>query len=76
MFTVGDLIAMLQDFDEDMPVRIGMVQRYGTNFVYDVDEVEENGVEAFYGDDYKAVMIMMGSQLGAINFNNDCEDED
>lgn len=73
--TVGELKELLKNFDEDMPVRIGMIQRYGTDFVYDINEVEENGVEAFYGDDYKAVMIMMGSQLGAINFNNDCEDE-
>lgn len=73
--TVGELKELLEDFDDEMEVRIGMVQRYGTDFVYDINEVEENGVEAFYGDDYKAVMIMMGSQLGAINFNNDCEDE-
>lgn len=80
MLTVGELIDMLEDFDRDMPVKIGMMQRYGTDFAYNIcEEIEEHKIRAFYGDDYKAVVLKEGSQIGAVAWNDDeddCEDDD
>ena len=39
--TVGELISELECFDEDMQVRIGMIQRYGSNFAMSISCVEE-----------------------------------
>lgn len=75
MFTVGDLISMLQDFDENMPVKIGMRQRYGTDFANDIDGVEEHKIRAFYGDNYKAIVIEQGGQTGAVKWDDYDEEE-
>ena len=32
MMTVGELKAALEYYDEDLPVCIGMIQNYGSNF--------------------------------------------
>ena len=34
--TVRDLIDALECFDEDMEVRIGMIQNYGSNFAMNI----------------------------------------
>ena len=34
--TVRDLIDTLEQFDEDMEVRIGMIQNYGSNFAMNI----------------------------------------
>ena len=50
--TVGELICALEDFDEDMEVRIGMQQNYGTDFAMEIrDDVEIYEINAFYGKD-------------------------
>lgn len=69
--TVGELKELLKNFDEDMPVRIGMIQRYGTDFANEIDDVEEHRIRAFYGSDYKAVVLKEGSQVGAVDWNDD-----
>lgn len=76
--TVRDLIDILETYNDDMKVRIGMRQTYGTDFAMDVEyDIEERKIRAFYGNDYKAVVITEGSQCGAVVYNdNEDDDED
>lgn len=68
--TIRELINELENFDEDMEVLIGMQQRYGTDFAMSIqDNIEEYTIRAFYGDDYKAVVITEGSQCGAVDYD-------
>lgn len=41
IMTVGELKAKLKDYDEDLPVCIGMIQTYGSNFDTELDDVDE-----------------------------------
>ena len=68
--TVGELISILEDFDEDMPVKIGMIQNYGSNFAMEISEVEEHTIKAWYGNDYNAVVITEGSQIGIVDYED------
>lgn len=74
--TVKDLINELKNFEEDMPVRIGMIQNYGSNFAMNIiDDIEEHTINTFYGKNYKAVILTEGNQIGVVNYDND-EEED
>lgn len=46
--TVGELISRLEDFDEDAKVVIGMEQRYGSDFMMEIDYVDEMEVDPWY----------------------------
>ena len=73
--TVGQLIRELENFDEDMEVRIGMIQRYGSNFAMDIDyDVEEHNVRGFYGGSYRAAIITEGGQCGTVDYNDEDDD--
>lgn len=72
--TVRELIDMLEDFDDDMEVRIGMQQTYGTDFAMSIIDVEEYTINAFYGEDYKAVVITEGGQCGAVDYDGEHDD--
>lgn len=75
--TVRDLIEMLEEFDEDMEVRIGMIQNYGSNFAMNiVDEVAKHKIRSFYGDDFKAVIITEGNQIGTVAYDDDEEEDE
>jgi hypothetical protein len=66
---VRELIEELECFDEDMEVRIGMIQTYGSNFAMDIDyDIAEHNISAFYGDDYKAIVITEGGQCGIVEY--------
>ena len=74
--TVRDLIEELEQFDEDMEVRIGMIQNYGSNFAMNIiDNIAEHKIRAFYGDDFKAVVITEGNQIGTVDYDDEEEDE-
>ena len=67
---VRDLIDTLEQFDEDMEVRIGMIQRYGSNFAMDiVDEIAIHNINSFYGEDINAVVLTEGSQVGTVDYD-------
>ena len=67
--TVKDLIRELENFDGDMPVRIGMRQRYGSNFAMEIEwDIEERTINAYYGSDYEAVVITEGEQCGSVDY--------
>ena len=75
--TVRDLIDMLECYDDDMEVVIGMVQAYGTDFAMEVDyDIAEHRIRAFYGNDYKAVVITEGDQCGAVDYDDEEDDWD
>jgi hypothetical protein len=74
--TVRDLIEELEQFDEDMEVRIGMIQNYGSNFAMNIiDNIAEHNIRAFYGDDFKAVVITEGNQVGTVDYDDEEEEE-
>lgn len=66
--TVKELIEMLQEYDEDMRVVIGMQQRYGSDWMMDIAEVDELEVNPFYGDNENRVVITEGGQIGTISY--------
>ena len=72
--TVRDLIEMLEEFDEDMEVRIGMIQNYGSNFAMNMMEVAEHRIRGFYGDDFKAVVLTEGNQIGTVDYDDEEEE--
>ena len=74
---VRDLIEILESYDGDMKVIIGMVQDYGSNFAMDITyDVEERKVKSFYGKDFKAIVITEGDQIGVVNYDDDDDEEE
>ena len=74
--TVRDLIEMLEEFDEDMEVRIGMIQRYGSNFAMNIcEDIEEHTIRSFYGKDFKAVVLTEGNQIGTVDYDDEDEED-
>ena len=72
--TVRDLIDALEEFDEDMEVRIGMIQRYGSNFALSICEnVEEHTIKSWYDGNYKAVVLTEGKQIGTVDYDDEDE---
>lgn len=72
--TVKDLIDALEQFDDDMEVKIGMIQNYGSNFAMDIcDEIEEHNINSFYGDGIKAIVLTEGRQIGTVDYEEDDE---
>ena len=45
MMTVGELKDILNQYDEDLPVCIGEIQSFGSNFATELDTVDELFVE-------------------------------
>ena len=74
--TVRELIDALEEFDEDMEVKIGMIQRYGSNFAMNICEnVEVHKINAWYEEDYKAVVITEGRQIGTVDYDDEDDDD-
>jgi hypothetical protein len=75
--TVRDLIDILETYDEDMEVRIGMIQNYGSNFAMNIiDDIAEHNIRTFYGKDFRAVVITEGNQIGTVDYDDDEEEEE
>ena len=72
---VRDLIEKLERFDENIEVRIGMIQNYGSNFAMNIiDNIAEHTINSFYGDDFKAVVITEGNQIGTVDYDDEEEE--
>lgn len=70
--TVRYLIDVLEKFDDDTEVRIGMIQRYGSNFAMNIcDDIEEHNIRRFYGNDIKAVVLTQGEQIGTVDYDEE-----
>ena len=73
--TVRDLIEKLEMFNGDMQVRIGMEQKYGSNFaMHIVTDIEEFNIESFHGKDYRAVVLTEGGQCGTVDYYGEEEE--
>lgn len=73
--TVRDLIDVLEQFDGDMEVCIGMIQNYGSNFAMNIcEDIEEHNIRSFHGNDFRAVVITEGNQIGVVNYEDDDEE--
>lgn len=68
--TVAELREMLEDFDDDMEVCIGMLQNYGSNFAYTVLDPEEIEVKDWDGDRKGYVVLTMGKQFGTVRYED------
>ena len=67
--TVGELKQILEDYDEDLQVCIGMIQNYGSNFAMEIDTVDYQNVDDWeYGEEDKLVLTE-GSQIGIVLYN-------
>lgn len=74
---VRDLIEELEQFDEDMEVRIGMIQNYGSNFAMNIiEDVAEHKIRSFYGEDFKAVVLTEGNQVGTVDYDDEEEEDE
>ena len=74
---VRDLIEILETYDENAEVIIGMRQTYGTDFAMGIEyDIAEHRINAFYGSDYKAVVITEGSQIGAVAYDDEDDDDE
>lgn len=68
--TVAELKDWLDDFDDQSEVCIGVQQTYGSNFAYDIIEVQEYTVSEFYEDEkQKRVVISEGTQIGTVDYD-------
>ena len=68
---VKELIDWLGDFNEEAEVIIGMQQRYGSDFAMEIDDVSEEKINLFYGeDDSTYVVITEGEQIGAVCYED------
>lgn len=59
---------ILEDYDEDAEVCIGMEQQYGSNFAYTISEVEQYNINDWDHDDSEMVVISMGRQFGTVHY--------
>lgn len=77
MLTVRELIEILETYDGNMRVKIGMKQKYGSDFAMDINyDVEKHTIRAFFGEDYKAVVITEGCQCGTVDYDDDYGNDD
>lgn len=70
MMTVGELKSILEDYDEDIPVCIGMIQTYGSNFATELDDVNKLMVDNWEYGEEDMVVLTQGSQIGIVDYRN------
>ena len=68
MITVGELKNILEDYDEDLPVCIRVIQTYGSSFVTGLDDVDDFTVDDWEYGEEKKVFLTEGSQIGIVNY--------
>lgn len=69
--TVRELINILETYDDDMQIRIGMQQTFGSDFAMGINNIAEYNIESFRGMDYKAVVLTEGSQCGTVDYDRE-----
>ena len=71
--TVGELKDILNQYDEDLPVCVGEIQTYGSNFATELDDIDVLKVDDWeYGEEHK-VVLTQGSQIGIVKYKKDNE---
>lgn len=66
--TVRDLKAALENYDEDMPVCIGMIQSFGSDFATELDDIDELMVDDWEYGEEKKVVLTQWSQIGIVHY--------
>lgn len=67
--TVGELKQILENYDEDIPVCVGMIQIYGSNFAMELEDVESLTVDDWeYGEETK-IVLTQGGQIGTVQYD-------
>lgn len=66
--TVGELKSLLEDYDEDLPVCIGMIEIHGSNFATELDDIDELTVDDLEYGEEKKVVLTQGSQIGIVEY--------
>lgn len=66
--TVGDLKYILNDYDEDMPVCVGQIERYSGNFATELDGVSILTVDDWEYGEEKKVVLTQGEQIGSVEY--------
>ena len=70
--TVRELINILESYDDDMPVRIGMRQTFGSDFAMHIkSDIAEYHIQSFKGMDYRAVVLTEGLQCGTVDYRRE-----
>jgi hypothetical protein len=69
--TVRQLIEMLENFDDDMEVKIGMRQSYGSDFAMAIEDINEQTVNKFRGGEHTMVVITEGQQIGTVSYEDE-----
>lgn len=65
--TVKELINWLEEFDEDLPVVLAEYQSRGTNFAYELDNMNNSAYRDWeLEEDIDCVEIVLGSQIGSM----------
>lgn len=70
MMTVGELKNILSEYDEDLPICIGMIQTFGSNFATELDVVDELMVDDWEYGKEKKVVLTQGSQIGIVDYSD------
>lgn len=74
---IDELEFLREEYGEDIDVKIGMIQKYGTNFAMEISEIDVHQIKSFYGKDYKAIVLTEGGQIGAVDYDDEeWEDEE
>ena len=73
MMTVGELKNILEDYDEDLPVCIGMIQTYGSNFATELDDVDDFMVDDWEYGEEKKVVLTQGTQIGIVDYRKEVD---
>lgn len=69
--TIKELKNMLEEYDDSMSV---VFQPYNSMYGEDICEVRENkGIAAFYGNDYRALILTSNGQCGSVCNENDLD---
>jgi hypothetical protein len=71
--TAGELKSLLEDYDEDLPVCIGMIQTHGSNFATELDGVDELMVDDWEYGEEKKIVLTQGSQIGIVNYRKEVD---
>lgn len=74
---INQLESLRNTYGNNIDVKLGMRQKYGTDFAMELAEIDVHKIKAFYGNDFKAIVITEGGQIGAVDyFDDDDEWED
>ena len=68
---VKELLNLLNDFDKDAEIVLGVEQRYGGDFAINIESVSTEKVAFYDGDtDNHCVVITEGRQIGSVKYED------